>query len=122
MNENTTALLEKLATKLGTTSEYLWGVLIRQAAISATTDLIYVILIGCLGVAIWKLHKRFLKKDAHGDTVYENNEGLVVTPMLCAAIIFGFAAIWAFFAIGDIFTAYLNPEYWALKEILDTVK
>ena len=38
MNEATAKLIEELAAKLGTTAEHLWGVLVRQAPISATVS------------------------------------------------------------------------------------
>ena len=40
MNEQTTILLQKLSESLGTTSEYLWAVLIKQAPISATISMV----------------------------------------------------------------------------------
>lgn len=44
MNEQTVKLVEQLAQKLGTTTEYLWNVLIKQAPISAAIDMIYCLL------------------------------------------------------------------------------
>ena len=40
MNDQTVQLLRELAEKFGTTTEHLWGVLIKQAYISGVGDLI----------------------------------------------------------------------------------
>jgi len=64
MNENTAKLIEQLAQKLGTTSEYLWGVLLKQASISATVTLLKTIAILLFGWFLWKTHKRLLKKES----------------------------------------------------------
>lgn len=39
MEEKTIKLIEQLAQKLGTTTEYLWAVLLKQAPIDATVVL-----------------------------------------------------------------------------------
>jgi hypothetical protein len=122
MDEKTSALLEKLASKLGTTAEYLWAVLVKQARISATIDFVYIILITLAGVFLYKAHIKLSKKDKSGDSIYSEGEEMVIVPMLAAAVIFIFAAIWAFFSFGDIITAYFHPEFWALEQITKTFK
>ena len=73
MNEQLVKLLDDLSKKLGTTSEYLWGVLIRQAHVSATTTLLYFI----IGIIAWivfmKLHRKFSKENDK-TTLYEEYE------------------------------------------------
>ena len=52
MDQTTLTALTALAEKLGTTAEYLWGVLLRQAPISGLTDL--AVMIGMvLFTAFW---------------------------------------------------------------------
>lgn len=120
MNEQTVQLIEKLATKLGTTSEYLWSVLIKQAPISATINLVYFVFIILAGVVLYKLHKRFCKEDDMGDSIYSmGKEEVVVAPMIIGAIIWLILALVSFFSLGDVFNGFANPEYWALKEVLD---
>lgn len=122
MNDQTSQLLEKLAAKMGTTVEYLWAVLIRQAALSATTDLLYLIFVIIGGFFLWKLHKKLCKENEGGESVYEKDPELIVTPMICAALVWVVLFFFAFFSIGDILSAYINPEYWALEKVLETVK
>jgi len=120
MNEQTVQLIEKLATKLGTTSEYLWGVLIRQAPVSATINLVYFVFIVLAGVGLYKLHKRFCKEDNHGNTIYDDGDNMaVIFPMVFGVLLWVILALVSFFSLGDVFNGFINPEYWALKEVLD---
>lgn len=120
-----TLLLEKLAAKLGTTVEMLWGVLLKQAWISATTDLIF-----CIGIIlgfVWCF--RFVQRkttpipETEGRYAYADwdDEGKVIAWVVIAimAVIGGILLI---AGLENIVTGYLNPQYWALKEILSKCK
>ena len=119
MNEQTTKLIEQLAQKLGTTAEYLWTVLLKQAPISAATDALYFILVIIAGIGLWKLH-RYLSKERgeYEHSIYYDQEETVIIPMVIIAIIWGICFIACFFSIGNIINGFFNPEYWALKEVL----
>ena len=61
--ENTALkLLETLATKLGTTTEYVWSVLVKQAPISAITNASYLIIGIIVPILLWKLHLYFYRQ------------------------------------------------------------
>ena len=122
MNEETTKLIEQLAQKLGTTAEYLWRVLIKQAPISAATDLLYLVLIIITGIVLFNIHKRLAKEDEHGDSAYFTFEEGAAVPMIIGVIIWGILFIVCFFSIGDIINGFLNPEYWALNNVLNAAK
>ena len=80
MNEQTTKLIEQLAQKLGTTTEYLWSVLLKQAPIDATVTLFQTLCVMLFGLALWKIHKHLLKKeseDKYSKTGYEKYEVIV---------------------------------------------
>lgn len=113
MNDKTIQLLEALAAKLGTTAEYLWGVLIRQAAVSATIDLV------CLLVAVTYLvvYTKWLRVVRKGD-MFDNEATGVIMGGCVAVIVF----ILALFCVSGVITGYMNPEYWALNKILDTIQ
>lgn len=107
MNEQTQQLIDKLATKLGTTAEHLWGVLIKQAPISSTIDLIGIALLFAVLLYAYKLLKR-------ADLDYADG------PL-------AFALWWLFFLLGlivsiiampYILSGFFNPEYWALKQLI----
>ena len=53
MDSQSAVVIQNLANKLGTTSEYLWAVLIKQAPISGTVDLIlYALTVAVIVVAL----------------------------------------------------------------------
>ena len=125
MDENTMKLLEKLATKLGTTSEYLWSVLIKQASVSATTQLIQTIFVMLFGIVLYRVHvylgkKRFPEK--YEETLYEKYEETAILPMGVGAVLFIVTLLCCFMCFDNIVNGYLNPEYWALKEVIDSLK
>jgi len=120
-----TKLLEQLSQKLGTTTEYLWGVLIKQAHISATINLLQTIAVFVFGYGLYKIHRKLLKpesNDRHAETGYSKYQEGAAIPMIIAGIIFTIMAIACFCCLEDIFNGYFNPEYWALDKILDKIK
>ena len=110
MNEETTQLLKELTDKLGTTTEHLWGVLVTQAPISATTDLVSGIAFLAVFFALIFVGMRKFEK-------YENE----VVPVI-SGIIGGFGLIINFICflqnISMMMAGFFNPEYWALKQLL----
>jgi hypothetical protein len=121
MNDNTVILLEQLANKLGTTSEYLWSILLKQAYISAITDLIFVIVIWLSGIILLSLHLYFsgYKRD---NSLYDDYEDFLPMIMIVAALIWTVLFVVSIIIISSIVTAFINPEYWALKQILNAIK
>lgn len=118
MNEETRRMIEALASKLGTTVEHLWGVLLRQAYISFWTDILYYL----ITVAIVLFAIKFsLKAWRKGDESTWNDDEwrLLSIGLGLLALILTIVAI---VCISDTVTKIANPEYWALKELLATVK
>ena len=107
--------LQMLAEKLGVTIDYLWSVLLKQAYVSAILDLLFVLLMVIMWAALIKSRgaiKKWLK------TMDDLEEGFIcifgsgfIIGVTVAAIIFIFTST----------SALINPEYWALKEILSAV-
>ncbi len=123
MNEQATKLIEQLAQKLGTTAEYLWAVLLKQAPVSAMIDLVYLVIVAIMGVGLYKLHKYCTKETGeYKESIYEDKGELVKPAMVILAIVWGIFFIICFFSIGNIVNGFFNPEYWALKEVLSTCK
>lgn len=113
MKNETTILLEKLAAQMGTTAEYLWAVLIRQAPISATVDLVLALIF----LTITWLYVRFgIKK---WQRIYDEDWGLGYAAGGIIVVILFFCAI---ISIPGIINGYMSPEYWALKEVLNTIQ
>lgn len=113
MNNEIIGTLEILATKLGTTSEYLWGILLKQAPLSAATNLIqYVfIVVSCI---FWiKKVKIFVNKISTKEWEECNWLWIVIVTVILAMFIMD-----ALFSFPITFYALINPEYWALDQIL----
>lgn len=104
--------LAVLAEKLGTNVEHLWGVLIRQAPIDGTVDLLQyaLITIGCW--LWWRWCKRVMES---------NQDEIIYLPLTLVAVALGILVIAAFFCLPNTVAAFLNPEYWALKQVLGSV-
>lgn len=125
MNDNTAKLLEQLAAKLGTTSQYLWGILLKQAHISAITTLVQILITLLGGLMLYRVHKKLSKEDENvdrGRSLYWKYEELAVIPMIISSLVFIGFLISAFFSFGDVINGFFSPEYWALEKVLDTVK
>lgn len=120
MNEQTTALVAQLAAKLGTTSEYLWAVLVKQAPITGTIILVEYALTILLVAAVWRFRKpigAFLREHNNFDTEILYVLGSVVVVLV--SVVWLLACVFTF---SSMLTAFLNPEYWALKEVLSAIK
>lgn len=118
MNPETVELLRELATQLGTTSEYLWRVMVHQAPISAIGTLIQMILVGVATYILIKVHLRLSNREDNKN--YEDSFGLGIV-MIAAAVILGILIIACFFGIEDVINGFFNPEYWALDKILHKI-
>jgi nitrogen fixation/metabolism regulation signal transduction histidine kinase len=122
MDNNTATLLKAIADKLGTTTQYLWGILLRQAPIDATITLIQISLVLIFGVVLWKIHKRLMKEDKNGENQYYKSDDMAAIPMIFAAVGLVILLICSVVAIGSVINGFFHPEYWALHEILKACK
>jgi ABC-type multidrug transport system permease subunit len=123
MNDRALDLLEKLASTFGTTSEYLWSVLLYQARVYAVSTLFQYLLIAGYGYLLYRLHKKFSNKmPGSEDSYYYHYEGLLGVPMVIGVVVFAILVITAFFIINYVASGLFNPEYWALDRVLDAMK
>ena len=119
MKEEIAPLLRELASELSTTTEYLWEVMVRQATIYAASHIAFFIIVFILlAIGIRFYYK---KSKAEGGLAEYVNPNESPFPLMCATFFFGcsFAIVLGFVAVSfSIVTAILNPEYWALEQIL----
>lgn len=117
--EQIAPLLEKLAAQLGTTADKLWTVLIRQAYVSAIQDLVFS---GILIVALILSPRvfRWLTKNKK-EAGQWSGEGWFVGILFFWLFSF-VAVVIVMLSFYNASTAIFNPEYWALSEILSTIK
>jgi H+/gluconate symporter-like permease len=121
MNEKIKEIIQQLANQLGTTTEYLWNVLLKQAPIDATIGIILIIIVLIFGYLLFKLHKKLIEKpknDNYNYSYYEKYELGATFPMVFLAIIWVSCLIISMLNIHSIITGFLNPEYWALQKIM----
>jgi len=108
MNKETIELINRLADKLGTTAEHLWGVLIVQARINAYEDIAILAFWGAasllFSLLFWKANK---DEWEYTDVIV----GVWIVVLICAGI-------YGLMAVPEIITCLANPEYWALQQIL----
>lgn len=108
MNEKILKALTALAEKLGTTAEYLWGVLVKQAPINGVIDL--------LVITGWITGFFICLKIIRKNKV--ESEGLMLIAYV-STIVFAIGSVgFTTFLMSDMLSAFFNPEYWALHKIL----
>lgn len=111
MNDET---LKLLADKLGVTIEHLWEVMVRQAPVTASIDTVTIMLAAAL----------FLWLTIKGATIFKEDDDNA--PAGAGALICGcITIILVLCFLGGLATnvsAFTNPEYWALKQLLSAIK
>jgi hypothetical protein len=106
--------LDALADKLGTTAAYLWSVLLKQARLDGIESLIAVGFLTALAVTAYKYgNKCFVYAEETDDDFYVGGYTLRVVMFLCLGI-----ACWY---LSDAVEHFLNPSYFALHEVLETL-
>ena len=121
--EEMTELLRELAAELGTTVEFLWAVLIRQAKIE-------IVEIGILAAFVgvgWFLMSEYLRwaipfyKNLDG---YDNieKELMLWTIGVIIGVVLVVLTIIVTLSIANLPTLIFNPEYWALRQILNHIR
>lgn len=113
-----------LATKLGTTAEYLWGVLLKQAPIAGVTGLLLILLMVVSTVGwcwfVWCKTTRLKKLKAGGRPFqkadWDNDTAGFALASVVVLLIFVIPTVGAL--LTPTIAALINPEYWALRQIL----
>lgn len=121
--EQITELLKQLADKLGTTSEYLWSVLIAQAKIEAMISLVLIvvgIVIFIIGIySVYLMRKPYKEYTSYYAFCHE--EDFAPMPYAFTGIIWFISIVILVSNVKDFLTANYNPAYYALKEILSNL-
>jgi hypothetical protein len=119
MNEHAAALLHNLAAKLGTTSEYLWAVLVKQAPISSFITLGEYALVAVLFATLYRFR---LQIGGFMRDWFAEEEVSAFFASAIAGLTLAVLLIACLLSFSSMLTGFLNPEYWALKEVLSAVK
>lgn len=122
--------LQQVADKLGTTAAYLWKLQVMQAKVVATTYIIEYLIYIAIFYATYKYYK-FLAKpgeftDGHGYKAYNDRLDRCtprdVVPMVILLLISGLSFINVVSSIQSFLTVLINPEYWALQNVIHMFK
>ena len=123
--EKLAPLLEKLATKLGVTVEMLWGVMLKQAFISAMIDFTQCVAMVIGVTLLFRFVQRKTTKPADTERSYGHaeweDEGAVLA-WLTVGVLLVITSVICLSAFDSIVTALTNPQYWALKHLLGACK
>lgn len=111
MKEDAVKLLRELADKLGTTTEYLWGVLVNQGPISGAFAIITFLLLLCLSIAFTFFAKKVIES--------KSEDGWMLLLSVIAIAFILVTIIYGTNALRDGIYGILNPEYWALLQLLN---
>lgn len=114
-------ILDILSAKLGVASGHLWEIMIKQSYISAISDIIFAILT-IISVVLFVKFMNYcceeIDTDGQGEESRRINNEWMINVFMLWGILNLFIMIGAIIKIFDIATKLINPEYWALQEIL----
>lgn len=123
VDEKYMQLIEALSSKLGTTAEHLWGVLVRQAPISGVVDLVLCVTIAAVTVSWVQFVKRKTtcptrtEDDSYPYAEWSNEAAFFAWASVVFAVLVALVTIVG--AAQGIVAAFVNPEYWALKQLVN---
>lgn len=121
MNDKTQAVLASLAQKMGVTIEQLWGVMVKQAQISAVSSCVEIVLLTAFIFFVYRLHKQFSTENKDGYVMYDEGDGygilMILLAVSCAVMVVVIACL-----VNNVVTALLNPRYWAIQQLMDALK
>lgn len=126
MNEQIASIINSLADGLGVAASEVYRVMLAQAGTQIVKDLFSAPLCAAVLVFCWIFTKKvFLDRDEGGKTIIGKAEYLVENS--CVACIFlsiGVAVLSVIMAcvligyVREIIQCVMNPEYWAISEII----
>lgn len=110
----------ELAAKLGTTSEYLWAVLVRQARVEAMLSVAAIAIMVSLFLASLFM-VRWSWKWAHREEHGYEAEAAIVASCIASGVILVVMMVGGFDCLSTAVTGFNNPEYWALNRVLEVL-
>lgn len=110
VNDQTEILLREISERFGVDADHLWGVLVRQAFMNGVVDLL--VCAAWAAMLVWSYRTLRLESEEWSDSALQGQAWV-----LWGVIAVTSAAIFCT-SISDIIGYLVNPEYWALKQIL----
>lgn len=111
--------LRQLGSNLADPAAHVWTIAIRQQIVDGVFDLfVFLILVGSL-VPLVKVTQSLVKNERENRSHYFDDSGLFTTTATAVGIGIGIAAlIFLYFGVGQL----VNPEWYAVKELIQLVK
>jgi hypothetical protein len=114
--------LATLAAKLGTSVAHLWDVLLRQARVEIVEDLLFMLVATAFIFAWYRWLRSAMSRLDGRDDCFLDLHVYQILPLgiggVASTVLFVFIVVCLF----EIPTLLLNPEYWALQQVLGAVK
>lgn len=112
-------VLEQLAKAFNTTVDKLYPVLVQQAYVTGIASLLGILIAWSLLATIIIIFKKHgIRKEKHYDGVTDGTVVLIIITSIVSVATIIITATVGYEAL----TALLNPEYWALKEVLSYIQ
>lgn len=113
--EKATEYIESLASSLGVAAEHVYGILVKQQYVTGIADAIFAVIFAIVVTICYKVGKWL----ATSEMAYRKDwEWLTFIPVLIGVFAIVFMCVSLYSAIGHL----VNPEYYAIKEIMDVLK
>lgn len=117
--ETITKYIDQLAQSLNVASEHVYEALIKQAMVSGIMYIVWAsVMFGLVAICYKAIVNAWRRADE--DSWYDTGDATIFS--IPTAFGLAVALIWGLCATEFALTALLNPEYWAIKEVLDAVK
>lgn len=111
------AYIDKLAAKLGVAAEHVYGVLVKQAVANGVSKIGGGLMLIAVAVVVSVIISRTIK---NSDLDYWDVEWAAVIGSIALLVVL--PVVISYFLMASGIKATINPEYYAIKEILETVK
>lgn len=110
-----------LANKLGTTGTHLWEVLVRQAPVSSIVSMSFYVIGIFLMIIGWKSVFKLLKMSDNPKMDSETCQSIAIFISLISFVI-SILLLLNIDSINIWISGLVNPEYWALQNVISTFK
>lgn len=117
--ETITKYIDQLAQSLNVASEHVYEALIKQAMVSGIIALVWSALMLCVTIALILVIRRAWIRTQE-DPYFDGVDAVIVTGV--NGVIIFLVVCFGLYAVEYGLTALLNPEYWAIKEVLSVIK